>query len=367
MKNCLICLSLVILLIVSDPLLARGGRGGGGGGRGGGGRTPSMSRSVSRPASSSAPRAQTRSQSRPQARPQAKSQANRRVMTQNQRPSKPVQAERPRGNSGNLARTPSMSNPQQRQGAPRIQNQANIRDTAKQYRDKRPFRGDISKVPQARQNNVRAALPQKFQGQRLTSNRVGDYVRRSNPDYRDWFTPGFNARHDFHSRYELGDNLWRRAGWNDLNSWLGYGWSDPYYYDYGYPVELTAGTYEIYSTPAADQAAPPSQSENWISLGVFAAGKNESQAAYSNMFVQMALDKQGNLAGTYYNAATDKTYALDGYVDQQTQEAFWRLSDKPDSPLMSTGIFNLTQDVVPVTVVFSSTNEQNWVLVRVNE
>jgi hypothetical protein len=371
MKNVLICFTLTFLLVVSSaPISARGG--GGGGGRGGGG-TPSMSRAAGRPAASGQ-RVQQRNapQARTQARPQAGLEANRRVMSQNLQQNRPQQMQQgAQVNRGNFG-TPSMSNLQRSLAAHGVQNQGNIRDAAKQYRQQKPFRGDISKVPQARQENVRAALPQKFQGQRQTASRVGDNVRRNHPNYQDWFSPAFNARHNFTPSYNLRGNGWRGRGWGDLNSWLGYGWTSPYYYDYGYPVDLSADYENDYGPSVdgnqyAEDQAPPSSEDQWLSLGVFAAGRNEAQAAYSDLFVQMAVDKQGDLAGTYYNATTDQTHALDGYVDQKTQEAFWRLSDKPDAPLMSTGIFNLTQDVLPVTVAFSSSNEQNWVLVRVNE
>lgn len=347
-----------------------------------------MSRAAPSHPAASAQRVQQKAA--PQARPEARPQENRRVMSpqENRRVMSP-QVSRPHSaapavvpaaaqripqavHRGNLGNTPSMSNIQHRQGgAPRVQNQVNIRDAAKQYQGRKPFHGDISKVPQARQKNVRAALPQKFQGQRQTAARVGNNVRRNHPNHGDWFSSGFYGRHDFNPNFHLRGDGWRGHRWGTINSWLGYGWSYPYYYDYGYPVELSSD-YENYYAPSYEEnvyveAPAPSPEDQWLSLGVFAAGRNEAQAAYSNMFVQMAIDKQGNLAGTYYNATSDKTYALDGYVDQRTQEAFWRLSDKPDSPIMSTGIFNLTQEVVPVTVAFSSSNEQNWVLVRVNE
>lgn len=340
MKNIWICFLALILVFTSTPLIARGG------GRGGGGRTPSMSRASA-----------SRATSRPQ--------ASRRVASQSPRPNRPSQPQRAQVANRNVGRTPSMSQRQQRPAASRVQNQANIRDVAKQYRTQKPFQGDISKVPRARQDNVRAALPQKFQSQRLTAGRVGDNIRVNHPNYRDWFTPGFNGRHDYTPNFDLRGNAWRRWAWNDINSWLGYGWSSPYYYDYGYPVELAAG-YESYSEPTP-QTTPPAADDQWLSLGVFAVGKSEAQASYSNMFVQLALSKQGTIGGTYYNATTDQTYAIDGYVDQATQAAFWKLSGQPDATFMTTGVFNLTQDVVPVTFAFSGSNDQNWVLVRVNE
>lgn len=378
MKNFWFFGSLILLTVLTDsPLFAREGRK-----DGGERRTPSMSRADNRAEGHAArinQREQQRGQQRSSPQPQARVQEGRSGGNQRRFMSPSPSTNRPqftrqvqgrqeaRVNRGGVERTPSLSS-FQGQVTPKVQNRENIRDVINQYRNRKPFYGDVSKVPKERRDNVRAALPEKFQKQRQTASHIRDNIGRRHPEYRDWFSSGFFDRHNFSDRHHFRGNPWRRWRWRDLNSWLGYGWGYPYYYNYGYPVELSG--YE--NDPALqvsgyDQAAAPIEGNEWVSLGVFAAGKNESQAAYSDMFVQLAIDKQGTLQGAYYNTATDQVYALEGYVDQQTQGVFWRLSDKDDSPLMSTGVFNLTQDVVPVTVTFSPSNEQNWVLVRVNE
>lgn len=254
----------------------------------------------------------------------------------------------------------------------RGQRRADIRDSVRQLQERRP-RGDRARRD-GRQREDKDSLRDKFRDQRGKSDRVRDRVKRDHSHFHDWFSPSFFDRHDFHPDYRFRDR-WKRWRWADFNSWFGFGWPYPYYYDYGYPVELPLDYETYYISPqitqyveapstAASVAVPE---DEWLPLGVFAVAQKEEEAAYSNLFMELAANKQGIIAGTYYNSSTDRTYALDGYIDQQTQEAYFRLSDQPESPLLSTGIFNLTQDVVPILVDFPQDGDQNWVLVRVEE
>lgn len=129
-----------------------------------------------------------------------------------------------------------------------------------------------------------------------------------------------------------------------------------------YSNELVQGGYQ------AETAVPSSADESgWLSLGVFAAGEDAATASFSNMIFQLAVDREGVVSGTYYNASTDKIYPLEGGVNQQTQRIYWRqLSDEP-STLMVSGMYNLTQDVVPVQAYFVDGTKQTWVLVRINQ
>ncbi len=110
-----------------------------------------------------------------------------------------------------------------------------------------------------------------------------------------------------------------------------------------------------------------SPQDDWMPLGVFAAGQSPSEASYTSMFVQLALGKDGALAGTYFNSATNEVHDLDGSVDQYTQEAVWKVSDNPDSPTMTTGLYNLTQDASTVQVHFLDGTVQPWTFIRLNK
>ena len=82
--------------------------------------------------------------------------------------------------------------------------------------------------------------------------------------------------------------------------------------------------------------------------------------------MQLALNKDGTISGTFYNTTTNEVYELEGEVDSSTKRAFWKIVDNKDSPVVETGIYNLTQDIVPILIHFSNGLTQNKVLIRVN-
>ena len=147
---------------------------------------------------------------------------------------------------------------------------------------------------------------------------------------------------------------------------LPWGWNAPVYYDdYGDAVTLPSdgGSYDY--APENAPAAPAQG--DWLPLGVFAVGQDLGEAQDSDLFMQLALSKEGEISGTYYNALTDDTHPIEGSVDSGTQEAAWKISDDPYSPIMTTGLYNLTQDTATIQVYFSDAPQQTWFLARVNE
>ena len=71
------------------------------------------------------------------------------------------------------------------------------------------------------------------------------------------------------------------------------------------------------------------------------------------MFVQLAINKAGDVAGTYYNASTDQTHPLEGVLEAEAKVVVWKIADNPNSPMMMTGLNNISQDVVPIKVYSS--------------
>jgi hypothetical protein len=214
------------------------------------------------------------------------------------------------------------------------------------------------------------------------SNLVGNNVRGRFPESGRWFNDRFFDNHRSYDFFrQPGANWWGAASWGAVASWLPWGWQDPYYYypeytasDYGYPpasdlyLQLTAEEAASSAGPSqnAAQEVVTSTEGAWMPLGVFAAGVSAKDAAYSNFFIQLAVDKNGDIAGTFYNAALDESQPITGSIDQTTQQVVWKISDKPSSPVMMTGLYNLTQDTTEMQVAFAD-DVQSWVLVRVNQ
>ena len=171
-----------------------------------------------------------------------------------------------------------------------------------------------------------------------------------------WFNKNFWDRHHYHPPYYTSyNNWWGVATVGALGAWLGWQ-SQPYYYG-NYDNLSYSGTYWgplesniTYSPPtyyqqsqSIEAAGNQTQNNEWMPLGVFAVSKTSDSVASPNMFVQLAVNKEGIISGTFYNATTDQTYELEGFVDQDSQRAAWQIVDSDDSPVVETGIYNLTE------------------------
>ncbi len=84
------------------------------------------------------------------------------------------------------------------------------------------------------------------------------------------------------------------------------------------------------------------------------------------MFLELAVSKEGTIAGTYSNTTSDSAQTVEGRVDKQSQRAAWWIGNNQDI-IMETGIQNLTQDETPLLVHFGSQQTQTWLLVRLEE
>ena len=174
---------------------------------------------------------------------------------------------------------------------------------------------------------------------------------------------------------------YRWATWAAITGWVGYGWGEPTYYNYGdtvyyqddgvYYGDQQAATADEYAqqADAIAAAAPDKKPEDseWMPLGVFAITQDgQKSAAEPTLFVQLAVSKEGIISGTLNNKATNETQTLEGMADKKSQRAAWGVAGK-QRPIMETGISNLTQDTAPALVHFADGQTQQWLLVRLEE
>lgn len=174
---------------------------------------------------------------------------------------------------------------------------------------------------------------------------------------------------------------YRWATWAAITSWFPWGWSEPAYYDYGnnvyyegdtvYYGDQPHATTEEYAQQAQDIVASEPEVDpeagDWMTLGVFALTQDvESSDTDPTIYLQLAVSKQGVVAGTVYNSATDKSAEIEGMVDQKSQRAAWAIANK-SSPIMETGINSLTKDDAPALLHFSDGQTQQWLMVRLEE
>lgn len=158
---------------------------------------------------------------------------------------------------------------------------------------------------------------------------------------------------------------------------MGYSYGDNIYVQddsvyYGDEVVATQQAYgeQAYSIAnSAEEAAPDDASDDseWLTLGVFAMTQDgQASGPEPNLFVQLAVDKNGLVAGTYYNSSTDESHDVEGAVDKKTQRTAWTVGGK-DWPVMETGVSNLTKDEAPALIHFADGQTQQWLLIRLED
>src|SRR5262249_28828349 len=123
---------------------------------------------------------------------------------------------------------------------------------------------------------------------------------------------------------------------------------------------------EEYATQATaiaetGEKAQVSEKEEWVSLGVFGMVQGDEKDA--NKIFQLAVNKDGILRGTYYDAISDMEFPVTGSVDKKTQRAAWVVADRKDT-VYETAIGNLTEAETTMLVHFGKDRTQQWTLVR---
>jgi hypothetical protein len=152
-----------------------------------------------------------------------------------------------------------------------------------------------------------------------------------------------------------------------------YNYGDNYYYegDTVYSDGQAIATADEYAEQAHTLATsvPDVQPDNveWLPLGVFALTQDgEYSGPDPTIVLQLAVSKEGIIAGTVQNKATDNAAEVEGTIDQESQRAAWgRVGE--DWPIMETGISNLTRDDAPALLHFADGQTQQWLLVRLDE
>jgi hypothetical protein len=160
-----------------------------------------------------------------------------------------------------------------------------------------------------------------------------------------------------------------------VTGWVGGAWGEPVYYDYGNTIAYEDGdvyedgqqiaSAEEYAQQAQQIAQAPveetPETAEWMPLGVFAMVREKDSEP--TMFMELAVSKEGAIAGTYSNTGSNSAQPIEGHVDKESQRAAWWIGNNQNN-ILETGIYNLTKDETPVLVHFGSQKTQTWLLVR---
>lgn len=202
-----------------------------------------------------------------------------------------------------------------------------------------------------------------------------------NGAYTRWgyFTPGWYGRYPgawWPGKWAVAGSAWAVATWATAGAYCGCS-GDGAYYDYGDNVTYEDGTVYYGEEPVAtaeqyyeeagqiaDSGQEP-QDEEWLPLGVFAVVAEPTQTQTERV-VQLALNKEGVIRGNFQDFLTDKVIPVMGAVDKKTQRVALKIEGN-DSVVVETGLYNLTNDEVPLLVHFGPDRQEPRTLIRLQQ
>lgn len=194
------------------------------------------------------------------------------------------------------------------------------------------------------------------------------------------FTPTWFGSHRSAWHPAVGwPGAWQSARAASILNW--YAWEgDPIFYDMGatqtqqratrkfdwgsLDIVSVANEYKAAKELASRGSIEPKADSQWFPLGVFAlVRENEDEA---QMIFQIAMNKNGMVRGNYHNSFSNSDHVIHGAVDSKTQKIAWMIGDN-DTNVISTGVFNLTQEESFAQIFFGPEKMNRWMLVRLEE
>jgi hypothetical protein len=194
---------------------------------------------------------------------------------------------------------------------------------------------------------------------------------RTQPFTPAWYGKHPDAWHDTHPHADL----WAVTGVAGLTNWLGYPAAASATAVTSTTVAAASATTIAAGTEAAatatatstdgnasNAAAPPPDLE-WMPLGVYATGPKDATQAH--IYQQLAVSKQGELKGNYYDSITNTTQPVSGSIDRETRKARWKVGGKGGATF-ETSLDALMKTPSDVTMK-SGGAEHDWELVLVQK
>lgn len=208
----------------------------------------------------------------------------------------------------------------------------------------------------------------------------GQAFQAVNGNFTHWncFSPGWYGRYPgcwWPGKWAVATTAWAAVAWSTAGSYCGCE-GDGAYYDYGENVTYEDGMVYADGEPVASdeqyysQAAEIAQSgetttdEEWLPLGIFAV-ITEGQTN-SDKVVQLALNKEGAIRGNLHDITTDSVLQVTGAVNKETQRVAFQIEGKANL-VVETGLYNLTNDEVPILIHTGPTTQESRTLIRLKQ
>jgi len=118
------------------------------------------------------------------------------------------------------------------------------------------------------------------------------------------------------------------------------------------------------SEPVATDPPVADPSEEWSPMGTFAILK-DPKSTDSSIVIQLATNKSGLIAGNVINMQTDEMTPVYGAVDPETQRVALRVEGREE--IVECGLWNLTQDTLPVLLHVDEEKTEERTFVRLTD
>ncbi len=130
------------------------------------------------------------------------------------------------------------------------------------------------------------------------------------------------------------------------------------------PIALEQGGASLKDDAKSTKIAGQEPTE-WLPMGTFAVVADGNQKRSSRV-LQLATSKDGQVRGNFVNQETDKATELYGAVDPKTQRVAFTTPEH-EGIVAECGLWNLTQDTVPMLVHLSKDHTEERTLIRLTD
>lgn len=188
----------------------------------------------------------------------------------------------------------------------------------------------------------------------------------------DLFTPQWYAQHPnaWQATHPHAD-AWAVATAASLTAWVGsaaYSGTDTIVVESSTTEEGTTTdettTDETTTTGTTTTNSVATDPTEWLTIGVFALA--QTGQTEPTTLIQLSVNKQGLLNGTYYDLVSDNGTPIAGQIDTTTERAAWTVGPNSKN-VFTTTIETLTSETGPAKLNLPGGKTQDWNLIRVNK
>ncbi|MGL4595269.1 MAG: hypothetical protein ACRCUY_11105 [Thermoguttaceae bacterium] len=137
--------------------------------------------------------------------------------------------------------------------------------------------------------------------------------------------------------------------------------------------KMQADQKEVLAQTRSDKSSSDGEGE-WLPMGTFtimeeknnSENKSDSDSISTGKIIQLATNKLGQICGNLVDDETGNVEPLLGAVDSKTQRVAFR-SENDSAVIFECGLWNLTQNTVPLLVHFSEEQVGQYTMIRLTE